>query len=103
MNIMWVRLTSLQGKPDQANELKRIYHERVAPEVKSQPGVKGAFLLEPADEQGEFISATIWDSRESAEAYEASGTYRRLVDQVREMVEGPPTLRSYEVKGEGLS
>ncbi len=94
---MWVRLTSLKAKANQANELRRIYQERVAPEIKTQSGVKGAFLLEPADEQDEFISATVWDNRESAEAYEMSGTYRRLVGQVGEMVEGQPTLKSYEV------
>lgn len=95
---MWVRLTTLKAKPEQADELRRVYYERVAPEIKTQPGVKGAMLLEPTDEGNEFISATAWDSKESAEAYEASGTYRRLVDQVREMVEGQPTLKSYEVR-----
>lgn len=95
---MWIRLTTLKAKPGQMNELKRVYYERVAPEVKAQRGVKGAYLLESPEGQGEFISATGWDSRESAEAYEASGTYARLVDQVREMIEGQPILKSYEVR-----
>jgi heme-degrading monooxygenase HmoA len=95
---MWVRLTSFTLQPGRADDLRRTYRENLVPLIKSQPGNIDALLLEPADGQGEFISLTMWESRESADAYESAGTYGKLVDHVSTLFEGQPTLRSYEVK-----
>jgi heme-degrading monooxygenase HmoA len=95
---MWVRLTSFTPQPDRADDLRRTYRENLVPFIKSQPGNIDALLLEAADGQGDFVSLTMWESRESAEAYDSAGTYGKLVDHVSSLFTGPPTLRSYEVK-----
>jgi heme-degrading monooxygenase HmoA len=95
---MWVRLTSFTPQPDRADDLRRTYRENLVPFIKSQPGNIDALLLEAADGQGDFVSLTMWESRESAEAYDSAGTYGKLVDHVSALFTGQPTLRSYEVK-----
>jgi heme-degrading monooxygenase HmoA len=95
---MWVRLTSFTPQPERVDDLRKTYREHFMPVIKSQPGNVDALLLEPADGRGEFISLTIWESRERAEGYDSAGTYGKLVDHISQLFEGPPTLRSYEVK-----
>jgi quinol monooxygenase YgiN len=95
---MWIRLTSFTPHPDRVDDLRKTFRENFVPAIKSQPGNLDAMLLEPADGQGEFISLTMWESRESADAYDSSGTYGKLVGHVSQLFTGAPTLRSYEVK-----
>jgi quinol monooxygenase YgiN len=96
---MWIRLTSFTPQPGKVDDLKRTYRENLVPTIKSQAGNIDALLLEPADgQEGEFVSLTMWESRESAEAYDSAGTYGKLLDHVSQLFKGQPTLRSYEVK-----
>ncbi|MFL6230199.1 MAG: antibiotic biosynthesis monooxygenase family protein [Pyrinomonadaceae bacterium] len=95
---MWIRLTSFTPQPDRADDLRKTYHEHFMPTIKSQPGNIDAMLLEPADGQGEWHSLTMWKSRESADAYDSSGTYGKLAGHISQLFTGAPTLRSYEVK-----
>ncbi len=98
---MWVRQTTIEVQPDKIEELKRIYREEVMPMAKARQGNLGMYLLEPADGKDEFISYTIWDTRENADAYASSGTYKALVDKVRHCIVGEPTLREYQVEDTG--
>jgi len=96
--IMWVRLTFAKIQPDKMDEFRKIYNEEVVPIIKAQKGNVDVFMMESVDEEGEGISLTSWDSKEDGDRYEASGTYGELVNKVRHMFAGPPTLKSYEVK-----
>jgi len=95
---MWVRLTFAKIQPDKMDEFRKIYNEEVVPIIKAQKGNVDVFMMESVDEEGEGISLTSWDSKEDGDRYEASGTYGELVNKVRHMFAGPPTLKSYEVK-----
>jgi quinol monooxygenase YgiN len=95
---MWIRLTSFTPQPDRVDDLRRTYRENFVPAIKSQPGSIDAMLLEPEGGQGEFVSLTMRESRERADAYDSSGTYGKLVGHVSQLFTGVPTLRSYEVK-----
>ena len=95
---MWVRLTSFTPLPERVDDLRKTYRENLLPFVKSQPGNIDALLLEAADGRGDFVSLTMWESRESADAYESAGTYGKLIGHVSPLFEGQPALRSYEVK-----
>jgi heme-degrading monooxygenase HmoA len=95
---MWIRITSFTPQPGRVDDLRKTYRENLMPVIKSQAGIIDAMLLEPADGQGEFISMTMWKDRESADAYGSAGNYGKLVGHVSQLFEGPPTLRSYEVK-----
>ena len=95
---MWVRLTIAKIKPDCIDELRKIYNEDIIPVVKKFDGMIDAMLMEPANEEDDFISCGIWESKEYGEAYEASGTYEEMVGKVAHTFAGPPTLKTYEVR-----
>lgn len=95
---MWVRLTFVKVQLDKLDELRKDYYEELVPTVKAQKGNIDIFMLEPVDENDEFISFTSWDNKENGDAYESSGTYLEMVKKVKYGFAGPPTLKSYEVK-----
>jgi len=95
---MWVRLTFVKIQPDKVDELRKVYYEEVVPVVKAQKGIVDIFLMEPIDEDEDFISLTSWDSKANGDTYEASGTYLEMVNKVKFGFVATPTLKSYEVK-----
>jgi heme-degrading monooxygenase HmoA len=98
---MWVRLGRFQVKAGAAEALRTIYNEQAVPRVRSQPGNLGCLLLEPVLAEEQHAVLTFWRDRAAADAYEASGTAREVVDLVRTLFAGPPTLRSYESTSAG--
>ena len=95
---MWVRLTFVKIQPDKVDELRKVYYEELVPVVKAQKGIVNIFLMEPIDEDEDFISLTSWDSKADGDTYETSGTYLEMVNKVKFGFAAPPTLKSYEVK-----
>jgi heme-degrading monooxygenase HmoA len=96
---MWVRLTYVKVDPTHADEVRDLYNgDEISGVIRQQKGYRFHHLLESVDAQGESISLTAWDSQEDAEAYEQSGTYKELVDKIRNYITAPPELRSYEVR-----
>src|SRR5580765_4932535 len=95
--IMFARLTFLSIQREKVEDLKRIYNEEVVPVVKSQKGNVGIWLLEPTNENDDFVSLTEWMSKADSEAYEASGTYRTLVDKLKDAYTSKPVLRTYNI------
>ena len=69
---MFVRLTYVNFLPDKLDEAKRIYNSEIIPVVKQQKGNLDCRLLEPVDKAEDYISMTVWDSREDADAYQSS-------------------------------
>ena len=41
---------------------------------------------------------TVWDSKEDADAYHASGVYKQLVDRVRHTYSKDPVLKVYSTQ-----
>ena len=96
---MWVRLTYGKVDPAHVDELRDLYNsDEMSGVISQQKGHRFHHLLESVDAPGETISLTAWDSQEDAEAYEQSGTYKELVDKVRNYMTAPPELRTYEVR-----
>jgi heme-degrading monooxygenase HmoA len=94
---MFARLTYLSIQTEYLDEVKKIYNEEIIPVVKSQKGNIGIWLLEPTNSEDEFISLTEWISKADADAYESSGTYRMLVDKVKDRYKNKPVLKTYNV------
>ena len=92
---MFVRLTYLDFLPGKMEEAKRIYYDELVPIVKKQKGNLDCRILEPVDSKDDYISMTVWDSKEDADAYQSSGVYKQLVDRVKEMYSKPPVLKVY--------
>ena len=96
---MWVRLTYGKVDPAHVDELRDLYNsDEMSGVISQQKGHRFHHLLESVDAPGETISLTAFDSQEDAEAYEQSGTYKELVDKVRNYLTAPPELKTYEVR-----
>jgi heme-degrading monooxygenase HmoA len=95
---MYVRLTYLNFLPGKLEEAKRIYFNELVPVVKKQKGNLDCKMLEPVNKEDDFISLTVWDSKEDADAYHASGVYKQLVDRVRHTYSKEPVLRVYSTQ-----
>ena len=95
---MYVRLTYLNFLPGKADEAKTIYDRELAPIVKKQKGNLDCRMLEPVDKADDYISMTVWDSKEDADAYQASGVYKQLVDRVRSSFSKEPVLKVYSAQ-----
>jgi heme-degrading monooxygenase HmoA len=92
---MWVRMGTFRAKTEMVASLVATYNERAVPKVRATPGNVGCLLLEPSDGGDEFVVLTMWQDREAAERYEASGAAAEVVSLVRDCFAGPPTLRSF--------
>jgi len=94
---MFARLTFIGVQSESIEEVKKIYNDEIAPVVRSQQGNVGAWLLEPTNEADDFISLTEWLSEADANVYESSGTYRMLVDKLKDKYKSKPVLKTYNV------
>lgn len=94
---MFARLTFINIPTDRVEDLRRIYNEEVIPVVKQQKGNVGAWLLEPTNNADDFISLTEWVSESDGNAYETSGTYKMLVDKIKDMYTIKPILKTYNI------
>ena len=94
---MFALLTFLSIDPDKIAEVKKIFTEQIVPVVKSQKGNIGIWLLEPVNSGDEYVSLTEWTSKADAEAYEAGGTYKTLVDKVKDAYTKKPVLKTYNI------
>lgn len=92
---MFIRIAEVTLDPTLADEARRIYAERAAPRVQSARGNAGCYMLEPVDEGAPHLACTVWDSEESARAYEESGAAKEIAGLIRHAFAGPPRLRSY--------
>ena len=94
---MFARLTSISVHSDKTEELRRIFNDEIIPVVKAQRGNLGIWLLEPTDQNDDYISLTEWLSAADADAYESSGTYRQLVDKIKDLYRRRPVLKTYNI------
>ncbi len=95
---MWVRLALAKIKPESVDEFRKIWNDEVRPIIEKQNGFVDAMFLEPVSKEDDFISYTLWESKDNGDAYEASGTYKELVGKVMQTLAAPPVVKSYEVK-----
>ena len=95
---MYARLTFIEIDPKDTKEVSKVYNSQIVPQIREFQGFKDAMLLEPTDSSGQTISITLWKTKEDADAYESSGTYRRLVDMLRDKFVSKPILKTYNAQ-----
>lgn len=95
---MYARLTFLEIDPKDTQEVTAIYNAEVVPAIRAFKGLIDAILLEPTDSSGAMVSVTTWNSKADADEYENSGTYRKLVDKLKDKYTGKPVLKTYNVQ-----
>ena len=96
---MVVRLTYFSASPDKVEAMRKAYAEEAMPVVRSQKGNLDCRLLEPVNKSDDFISMTVWENQESADAYQSTGVYQSLVDKVKGFFSGTPVLKVYHAEG----
>lgn len=62
--------------------MARVYGEKVLPALQQIPGCLYACLIRSTVRPDDAISMTLWDSKGHAEAYEKSGSFQQLINQI---------------------
>jgi heme-degrading monooxygenase HmoA len=81
-----MRLVNLKVKEGRLHDFARFYEERTIPALQQTKGCLYASLLKPTDDDVECVSMTMWRSREDVDAYEKSGLYDELLDEMDDMM-----------------
>jgi heme-degrading monooxygenase HmoA len=95
---MFIRMTFCKFLPERIHRARTIFNEEIMPAVRKQKGNLSIRLLEPTNRTDDFISISEWKTLADAEAYEASGTYQRLVGRLEPFFIKQPELRTYNVE-----
>lgn len=80
---LYLRLVSMKLEKNKIDEFRKIYTNEVLPALQSTKGCSFAYLVESLHRQNEVISITIWENKQSADAYESSGRFNQLVEKLK--------------------
>jgi quinol monooxygenase YgiN len=94
---MYIRMTFVRLKPGKKEAARKLYDNEVIPAHKDRQGLRFVHLLESMDSMDEGIAVTAWDTREDALAYEKAGDYQKLISKFKDLIEGKPELKSYQI------
>ena len=92
---MFARNVTLHLKADKANEFTRTLETDVLPMLRRQAGFKDEITFVASD-RDEAVAISLWDKKESADAYSRE-TYPAILQKLERVVEGTPQVMSYEV------
>lgn len=94
---MYIRMTFVRLNPDKKEAARKLYNNEVIPAHKGRPGLRFVHLMESMDNKDEGIAVTAWDTREDALAYEKAGEYQKLLHKFKDLIDGEPVLKSYQI------
>jgi quinol monooxygenase YgiN len=69
--------------------------KKALPEVRKAKGFKYGWCM--LGELGDVLSVGIWETKEDADAFIETDAFHRFIDEVRDMLDGPPERRVYRV------
>jgi heme-degrading monooxygenase HmoA len=84
-------------KPGKRNEFLAAWKKDILPALKKQQGFVDEILLLGSTEQDSGVGLSFWKTREEAERYHRS-TFPRLTSAVQHLMNGSPTVRSFNVE-----
>ena len=92
---MFARQITMSLKVDSKTSFTTAMEKDVLPILRKESGFKdGITFLSPDGKEG--IGISLWDSKESADAYD-SKSYSKVRDALKRVSTGDPTVKSYEV------
>jgi quinol monooxygenase YgiN len=92
---MYARQVSTDLKPNSKAEFTQKMEAEIIPLLRKQKGFKDAIaLIDPAGK--EAFAVSLWDSKESADAYNSS-TYAEVTKLLSKLVDGTPRVKAFEV------
>ncbi len=92
---MFARRVYMHLKPNTAAELTQRLEKDVLPLLRKQKGFQDEITF-VGQGGGEAFAISLWDTRESAEAYNR-GTYPEVTKLLASMVEGAPQVETFDV------
>jgi len=92
---MYARNVALHLKANSSAEFTRALETDVLPLLRKQNGFKDELAF-VAPDGAEAVSISMWDRKESAEAY-GRDTYPAVLRSLDKVLEGTPKVTSYEV------
>jgi hypothetical protein len=92
---MYTRNVTLHLKANKAAEFTRAVETDILPVLRKQNGFKDEIAL-LAPNGADAVSISMWDRKENADTY-ARDVYPTLLKNLEKVVEGTPTVQSYEV------
>ena len=92
---MFARSVSLRLKPNSVAEFTRTLENEIIPLLRKQKGFQDEITL-VASNGTEAVGVSLWDQKESAEAYSRT-TYPEVQKALAKVVEGTPQVQTYEV------
>jgi heme-degrading monooxygenase HmoA len=94
-NDMYARRVSLQLKPNSAAEFARQLEQQIIPVLRKQKGFQDEITF-VAPLGTEAFGVSLWDNKESADAYNR-GPYAEVTKILEKLVVGTPRVDTYEV------
>jgi heme-degrading monooxygenase HmoA len=92
---MFARNVTLHLKADKASEFTRTRESDVLQMLRRQAGFKDEITFLASDKD-QAVAISLWDKKESADAYSRE-TYPAVLQKLERLVEGTPQVESYEV------
>ena len=92
---MFARSVTIQLKPNSVAEFTRTLDREIIPLLRKQKGFQDEITF-VAPNGTEAVGISLWDQKESAEAYNR-GTYPQVMKTLAEVVEGTPQVQTYQV------
>jgi len=97
---MFARHVSIKLQPNSAPEFSRIIENEILPLLREQKGFRDEITF-VAPERSLAIGISLWDTIGDAEAYNLTG-YPNVLKGLSKVVEGTPTVETYEVASSTL-
>jgi len=92
---MYARKVSMHLKPNTLADYTKKLETDVIPLLRKQRGFQDEISFTAQDGK-EAFGISLWDSRESAEAYQR-GPYPQVLKMLEKVAEGTPRVETYEV------
>ncbi len=85
---MYLRFVQIKLMPEHIAAARTTYDEKVIPALQQVKGCLHASLVQSTHHADEYISMTLWESREDAEAYEKGGVFQKLWEEGKKFLAG---------------
>ena len=92
---MYARNVSIHLKPGMLNDFNKTFGQEVLPLLRKQKGFKDEITFFMPD-SNDLIAISLWDNKESAEAYNTAG-YPEVLNLLTKTFDGTPKVRTSEV------
>ena len=94
---MFTRVVEITSKAGKARDVSRTVSDKVLAILKNQPGFMDEITLVSDEDPNRVLAISFWKSKENAEKYQRE-QYNNVVETFRNLMEGPPQVRTYEVE-----